>query len=138
MNAQAVEVSLLGGDISPEALALVEPAAPDLRMLSHTGTGKESTTYSPRHSRSLKKVARMPKRASQREAGMARSLLLRRLLLIMFGMYPCSWRKWRLRSMLEPKKADATRATVITSALERRACGSSRCPAAFRNSSHRQ
>jgi len=40
-------------------------------MLSHTGIGKLSTTYSLEELFSLKRAARTPKSASQRERGMA-------------------------------------------------------------------
>ena len=40
-------------------------------------------------------------------------------------------------SMLPEKKAQATRAMLITSAVDRRTCGSSWWSMAFKNSSHR-
>jgi hypothetical protein len=86
MNAQTVEVALLGSDVAPKLFALIQSATPDLRMLSHTGIGKLSTTYSPEELLCLKTAARTPKSASQRERGMAWRPLLSRLLDIMVGM----------------------------------------------------
>src|ERR687893_2684351 len=70
VHPQTVEKALLGGDVAPKLFASVELAAPDADVVAY-GDGQAIDYILAGVVALLEAVAKMPKRASQRQRGMA-------------------------------------------------------------------